>query len=91
MNTVISQTRKDRGLAPAGESMGAMLETSLYFNWRGQGRNHRAPVDMDYCVELLYSCLRLDNDLLNLMSGAILSEAYGAFLKGFGLIYRLLR
>ena len=35
---------------------------------------------MDYCVELLYSCLRLDNELLKLMSGAILSEVYGAFL-----------
>ena len=35
---------------------------------------------MDYCVELLYSCLRLDNELIQLMSGAILSEVYGAFL-----------
>ena len=35
---------------------------------------------MDYCVQLLYSCLRLDNELLKLMSGAILSEVYGAFL-----------
>ena len=26
---------------------------------------------MDYCVELLYSCLRLDNELLKLMSGAV--------------------
>ena len=67
-NTVISQTRKDRGLAPAGEPTGAMLDKSLYFNWRGQGKLHRAPVDMDYCVELLDSCLRLGNDLLQLMS-----------------------
>ena len=29
---------------------------------------------MDYCVELLY------NELLKLMSGAFLSEVYGAFL-----------
>ena len=79
-NTVISQTRKDRSPAQAGEPTGAMLDNSLYFNWRGQGRCHRAPVDMDYCVELLYSCLSLDNELRKLMSGAILSELYGAFM-----------
>ena len=78
------QFHKEQNLAAqraAGEPTGAMLDSSLYFNWRGQVRCHRAPVDMDYCVELLYSCLRLDNELLNLMSGAILSEVYGAFLN----------
>ena len=57
-----------------------MLDISLYFNWRGQGKAHRATVDMDHCVELLYGCLKLDNELQKLMGGAILSEAYGAFL-----------
>ena len=28
-NTVISQTRKDRGLAPAGEPTGTMLDNSI--------------------------------------------------------------
>ena len=46
-NMVISRSRKDRGLAPAGEPMGAVLDSSLYFNWRGQGRCHRGPVEMD--------------------------------------------
>ena len=35
---------------------------------------------MDYWVEFLYICLRLDNDLHKLILVAILSEAYGAFL-----------
>ena len=72
-HTVIRQTRKSRGLAPAGEPTGAMLDKSLYFNWRGQGKEHRAPVNMDWFVELLLGCLKLDNELF--------SEAYGAFLS----------
>ena len=79
-HSVISQTRKSRGLAPAGEPSGAMLDKSLYFNWCGQGKEHRPPVSYDWWVELLQGCLKLDNELLRLMGGAILSEAYGAFL-----------
>ena len=57
-----------------------MLDKSLYFNWRGQGKEHRAPVNMDWCVELLLGCLKLDNELLKLMGGGILSAANAAFL-----------
>ena len=34
-HSVINQTRISRGLAPAGEPSGAMLDKRLYFNWQG--------------------------------------------------------
>ena len=57
-----------------------MLDKRLYFNWRGQGKEHRPPVNYDWAVELLLGCLQLDNEMLKLMGGAILSEFYGAAL-----------
>ena len=79
-HSVISQERIRRGLAPAGEPSGAMLDKRLYFNWRGQGKEHRPPVNYDWAVELLLGCLKLDNEMLKLMGGAILSEVYRAAL-----------
>ena len=57
-----------------------MLNSLLYFKWRSQGPNHRPPVNYDWMVELLLECLKLDNEMLKLMGGAILSEVYGAAL-----------
>ena len=78
--TLTSQERKRRGLAPAGEPKGAMLISLLYFNWRSQGPKHRPPVNYDWMVELLLNCLKLDSEMLKHMGGAILSEVYGAAL-----------
>ena len=75
--TLTSKERKRRGLAPAGEPKGAMLNCQLYFNWRSQGPNHRPPVNDDWMVELL---LKLYNEMLRHMGGAILSEVYGSAL-----------
>ena len=50
----------------------------MYFNWRCQGKDHRPPVNYDWMVELLLECLKLDNEMLKLIQGAILSEVYGA-------------
>ena len=41
------------GLAPAGEHKGAMMNKVLYFNWRCQGKDHRAPDNYDWMVGLL--------------------------------------
>ena len=55
-----------------------MLNKGLYFNWRSQGKDHRPPVNYDWMVELLLNCLKLDNEMLKHMGGAILSKVYGA-------------
>ena len=78
--TVTSQERISRGLAPAGEPKGAMLNKGLHFNWCCQGKDHRPPVNYECMVELLLECLKLDNEMLKHMGGAILSEVYGAAL-----------
>jgi hypothetical protein len=70
--TLTSQERKRRGLAPAGEPRGAMLNGELYFNWRSQGPNHRPPVNFDWMMELLMHTLMLDNEMLR----QCLSEAH---------------
>ena len=45
--TLTSQKRKRRGLTPAGEPKGAMLNSEMYLNWRSPGPNHRPPVKYD--------------------------------------------
>jgi hypothetical protein len=62
--TLTSQERKRRGLAPASEPRGAILIEDFYFNWRSKGPNHWPPVTYDWMVELLMHTLMLENNSL---------------------------
>ena len=44
-NKEMRKSRAELGLHPATPPTGAMAESSLYFNWRAQGKGSRSPVN----------------------------------------------
>ena len=80
-NMLIHQSCEKLGLHPATKPTGSMIDSTLYFNWRQQGRGSRSPIAQEKCEALLHGTFTLDKSLLELMSGAMLSEANCAFLN----------
>jgi hypothetical protein len=57
-----------------------MTNGELYFNWRGQGADHRPPINTVWVNDLLRNTLEHDEDMWSEMGGAIRSEIFGAAL-----------
>jgi hypothetical protein len=75
-----SHKRKRRGLAPAAPPRGSMTNREFYFNWWGQGADHRPPINTEWVNDLLRNTLEFDEDMLSDMGGTIQSEIFGAAL-----------
>ena len=72
---VIHQSREELGLHPATKPTVTMIDSTLCFNWRQQGKGSQSPFVKEKCEALLHGKFKLDKAMLDLMSGPMLSEA----------------
>ena len=48
-NMVMHKSRAELGLHPASKPTGTMADSTLYFNWRQQGKGSRSPAAKEKC------------------------------------------
>ena len=58
-NMLIHQSCEKLGLHPATKPTGSMIDSTLYFNWRQQGRGSRSPIAQEKCEALLHGTFKL--------------------------------